>query len=139
MNIRHQHAHMEAAQVYANLSYCQRQKVGCVIVQGDRIVSIGYNGSLPGADNSCEDSDGITLPTVIHAEINAINKLDEYSDYSKMTLFCTRIPCPKCAPVIIECGFPTVFYRDFNEKNGLEMMQAAGISVLHIHQKRINK
>lgn len=47
MNLLHQNAHMQAAQVYANLSYCQRQKVGSVIVEGDKIVSIGYTLKPP--------------------------------------------------------------------------------------------
>lgn len=46
---------MDAAYVYAGLSSCERKKVGCVIVKDDRIISIGYNGSLPGHDNRCEE------------------------------------------------------------------------------------
>jgi dCMP deaminase len=46
---------METAQVWANQSYCKRKKVGAVIAKDNRIISIGYNGTVQGAENCCED------------------------------------------------------------------------------------
>lgn len=46
---------MKVAFLTAKLSYCQRRKVGAVIVRDDRIIANGYNGTLKGTDNSCED------------------------------------------------------------------------------------
>ena len=37
----------------AERATCQRARVGAVIVKGDRIVSMGYNGSLPGEWCGC--------------------------------------------------------------------------------------
>ena len=48
-------ANMNMAYITADLSYCQRRKVGAVIVKDNRIIANGYNGTLKGADNSCED------------------------------------------------------------------------------------
>ena len=105
-------AHMDAAAVYADLSYCVRSKVGCVIVKDDRIVSIGYNGTPPGEDNTCEDINNVTKPNVIHAEINAINKIaSEPHLLQGAALFCTYMPCLPCARKIFEVGVTQVFYR----------------------------
>ena len=54
MKYKYKKAHMAAAEVYAELSYAKRKKVGCVIVRDDRIISIGYNGTPSGWDNECE-------------------------------------------------------------------------------------
>ena len=94
-------AHMNAAEGYAKLSYAQRLKVGAIITKDDRVISIGYNGTPAGWDNTCEDEiretftyvidkggeeyEGATVslktkPEVIHAESNAIGKLARSSE-----------------------------------------------------------
>lgn len=54
---------------------CLRAKVGAVIEKDGRILSTGYNGSLPGEphceDEGCMMEDGHCVRT-IHAEANAI-------------------------------------------------------------------
>jgi len=45
---------LKTAELWAEQSYCKRRKVGCVIAKDNRIVSIGYNGTLPGTPNECE-------------------------------------------------------------------------------------
>lgn len=37
---------MKTAENFAELSYCKRNKVGCVIAKDNRVVSCGYNGAL---------------------------------------------------------------------------------------------
>ena len=46
---------METAYVWANKSYARKRQVGTVIAVNNRIVSTGYNGTLPGHDNNCEE------------------------------------------------------------------------------------
>jgi dCMP deaminase len=50
-------AYMKTAKTFAELSYARRLKVGCVIVKEDRIISIGFNGTPTGWDNTCEDKE----------------------------------------------------------------------------------
>lgn len=54
---------------------CPRARVGCVIEKDGRILSTGYNGSLPGQphcdDIGCDMVDNHCVRT-IHAETNAI-------------------------------------------------------------------
>ena len=121
---------MNAAYVYAKLSYCVRRQVGCVIVDGDRIVSIGYNGTPSGEDNVCE-IDGITKPSVIHAEDNALRKLG-YQAHG-MSMFVTTAPCVHCAQMIIPSGITAVYYDDvYRNTLGLDLLQQHGIEVTKI-------
>lgn len=133
MKTRQRYAHMRAAYVYADLSYCDRRKVGCVIVKNDRIVSIGYNGTPPGHDNCCEDAEGKTKPEVIHAEANAINKLkDDFPELLEgSTCFVTTVPCPNCAEMIINAKIADVVYveRRRTKPDGVGMMTEQGITV----------
>lgn len=46
--------YMNIANLTAELSSAVRLKVGAIAVKDDKIISFGYNGTLPGADNTCE-------------------------------------------------------------------------------------
>jgi len=48
-------AMMETAIVWSKESYCKRNKVGAVLSREGRIVSVGYNGTISGAKNECEE------------------------------------------------------------------------------------
>ena len=48
-------AHMIVAETYAKLSSAKRLQVGAVVEKDNRIISIGYNGTPAGWDNTCED------------------------------------------------------------------------------------
>lgn len=98
--------------MYADLSYHLRRQVGCVIVKDDKIISIGYNGTPAGEDNHCEDEHGHTLPSVVHAEDNALRKLDPSQSVDGATLFVTTAPCQLCAPKILGRGIKHVVYDD---------------------------
>ena len=98
-------AHLKAAEAYAELSRAKRLKVGAVIVKEDRIISIGFNGTPVGQSNVCEDNDGNTLPSVVHAESNAIMFAAKNGMSTKnCTLVVTHSPCFECAKMIVQCG-----------------------------------
>ena len=61
--------YLRMAKIWAENSYCQRRKVGALIVKDKMIISDGYNGTPAGFDNICEDEIGKTFPYVLHAEI----------------------------------------------------------------------
>lgn len=134
MKLRQAIAHMKAAYVYAGLSYCKRRQVGCVIVHSDRIISIGYNGTPPGCDNCCEDASGNTKPEVIHAEHNAIKKLEHSPNVGKnATLFVTTAPCLFCAKLIRNFGIGHVFYDEmYRTDEGICYLRDHGIIVDHL-------
>ena len=63
------------AKIWSGNSYCQRRKVGALIVKDKMIISDGYNGTPSGMNNKCEDENENTKPCVLHAEANAITKV----------------------------------------------------------------
>lgn len=124
-------AHMEAAEVYANLSSARRAHVGCVIVKDNRIQSIGYNGMPAGWDNTCEVDD-VTKPEVLHAETNAIAKVARSNESCEgSTLYTTMAPCMDCAKLIYQSGISRVVYKfDYPKDNGgLEFLDKCNIQV----------
>ena len=60
--------YLRMAQIWAENSYCERRKVGALLVQDKMIISDGYNGTPAGFENICEDENGATKPYVLHAE-----------------------------------------------------------------------
>ena len=134
---------METALVWAKMSYAQRRKVGAVLVKDDKILSQGYNGTLPGEDNACEvllpdfDEEGhltgeYVLKThgeVIHAEKNCILKMTTSTDSSEgASLFVTLSPCKECATLIILSKIKEVFYlEEYRDISGIELLERKGI------------
>ncbi|MGL5691319.1 MAG: deaminase, partial [Bacteroidales bacterium] len=86
--------YLRMARIWAENSYCQRRKVGALIVKDKMIISDGYNGTPSGFDNLCEDETGKTIPYVLHAEANAITKIARTNNSSDgATLYVTAAPC----------------------------------------------
>ncbi len=142
MKLRYAKAHMQAARVYSNLSFCKRRRVGCVIVHGDSIISMGWNGTPPGEDNCCEDHHGNTKPTVRHAEDNAIRKLipllSAHIDKQHLTLFVTTSPCILCAKKIVQAGIPSVVYCDnYRISDGLQYLRSNGVRISRLKSQSI--
>lgn len=135
MKEKYKIAHMKAAYVYAELSHCKRKQVGCVIVKGTRLISIGYNGTPEGWDNCCEDEMGNTKPEVLHAELNAIGKLAEENGGGKdAALFVTMSPCLPCAVLIKRAGIKEVYYHEeYRGTEGIDFLQECGIHVEKIN------
>lgn len=51
---RYDIAMLTTAEVFGNLSYCTKKKVGAVIAKDGRILATGYNGTVSGISNECE-------------------------------------------------------------------------------------
>ena len=52
--------YMKTAALFAELSHAKRLHVGAIVVKDDRIISIGYNGTPAGWDNTCENVEWLT-------------------------------------------------------------------------------
>jgi dCMP deaminase len=124
------------AQLWASASYCQRSRVGCVITKDDRIIATGFNGTLPGEDNCCEEN-GITKDTVVHAEQNAITFCAKHGLSTKgCTLYTTVSPCMHCAKLIISSGITKVVFLDYyRDISGIELLKQFGITVKGINNE----
>ena len=98
--------------------------VGCVIIHQNKIIGEGYHQKYGEA----------------HAEVNAINSVDNKSLLKKSTLYVNLEPCahygktPPCSNLIIEHQIPKVVigcFDSFSEVagKGIEKMKEAGINV----------
>ncbi len=126
--------YLRMARIWAENSYCERRKVGAILVKGQMIISDGYNGTPAGFENVCEDETGATKPYVLHAEANAITKVARSSNSSEgSTLYITASPCLECSKLIIQAGIKRVVYNDlYRIQDGLEVLRRAGVECNHI-------
>lgn len=126
--------YLRMARIWAENSYCKRRQVGALVVKDKMIISDGYNGTPSGFENVCEE-DGVTKPYVLHAEANAITKLARSSNNSDgSTLYVTASPCIECAKLIIQAGIKRVVYAEkYRLKDGIELMERAGIKVVYLN------
>ncbi len=120
--------------IWAENSYCQRRKVGAILVKDQMIISDGYNGTPAGFENVCEDEDGLTKPYVLHAEANAITKVARSNNSSEgATLYVSASPCMECAKLIIQAGIKRVVYNElYRISLGLDLLERAGVECVHI-------
>ena len=123
--------YLRMARIWSENSYCQRRRVGALIVKDKRIISDGYNGTPSGFENVCEDEDHLTKPYVLHAEANAITKSVRSNNNSDgSTLYVTDSPCVECSKLIIQAGIRRVVYaREYRLTDGIELLRRAGIEV----------
>lgn len=121
--------------VWAENSYCERRKVGAILVKDKMIISDGYNGTPSGFENVCEDDTNHTKPYVLHAEANAITKVARSNNSSDgSTMYVTTSPCIECAKLMIQSGVRRVVYADaYHTPDGLELLERAGIEVCKLN------
>lgn len=125
---------MKTAEVWAEESYCKRNKVGAVISLDERVLSTGYNGTPNGSDNNCEETINgniITKDTVIHAEANAILFAAKNGiPLNNCVLYVTLSPCKECAKMIIQSGIKKVIYKTkYRDLNGIDFLLKYNIDV----------
>lgn len=126
--------YLRMAKIWAENSYCQRRKVGALLVKDKMIISDGFNGTPQGFENVCEDELGNTKSYVLHAEANAITKVAQTSNSSKnATLYVTTSPCIECAKLIIQSGIKRVVFSEvYRLTDGVELLKRAGIECVHM-------
>ncbi|OHD55471.1 MAG: hypothetical protein A2Y33_11725 [Spirochaetes bacterium GWF1_51_8] len=124
--------YMRLAKETGKLSYCKRLQVGAIIVKDGNIVAYGFNGNLPGLTNTCEDISGDTLPTVMHAEANAIAKAARSTiSIDGATLYVTQSPCFECSKFIIMSGIKRVVYgEEYRISEPIDILRQCGVEVV---------
>ncbi|MBQ7157083.1 MAG: dCMP deaminase family protein [Bacteroidaceae bacterium] len=129
--------YLRMARIWSENSYCQRRKVGALIVKDKMIISDGYNGTPSGFENVCEDDNNVTKPYVLHAEANAITKIARSSNSSDgATLYVTASPCIECAKLIIQAGIKRVVYSEkYRLEDGIDLMRRAGIEIIFLNDE----
>ena len=127
--------YLRMARIWAENSYCERRKVGALVVKDKMIISDGYNGTPSGFENVCEDENNVTKPYVLHAEANAITKLARSSNNSDgSTLYVTAAPCIECSKLIIQSGIKRVVYGEkYRLDDGIRLLKKANIEVVYLN------
>lgn len=127
--------YLRMARIWAENSYCQRRKVGALVVKNKMIISDGYNGTPSGFENQCEDENNVTKSYVLHAEANAITKLARSNNNSEnATLYVTASPCIECSKLIIQAGIKRVVYGEkYRLEDGINLLKKAGIEVIYLN------
>jgi dCMP deaminase len=123
-------------------------QVGAVITDGNRIVSVGYNGFAAGVEDRTERlaDRNCKLNLTIHAEENAM--IFAKRDLTGCTVYVTHPPCPRCASKLIQeevgrivCISPSEdFLSRWAEdlKLSQEMYQEAGVEYCSYDLEQIN-
>lgn len=124
-------AYLKIAREWGQLSYCNRKKVGAIIVKDRMIISDGYNGTPSGFENFCEDEEGYTKWYVLHAEANAILKVARSTQTCDgATLYITLSPCKECSKLIHQSGIKRVVYlQGYKDTSGIDFLKRAGVTV----------
>jgi dCMP deaminase len=106
---------MDLAISLSRRSTCTRAKVGAVLVQKNRIVGMGYNGSPPGVghclDLGCLLIDGRCRRT-IHAEANAILSSKPLGMGAGLVLYSTHEPCCDCIKLAVGAMVEKIMYLE---------------------------
>lgn len=131
---RYDKSYLKMAQVWSQLSHCNRKKVGALIVKDGMIISDGYNGTPTGFSNDCEDCDGNTHWHVLHAEANALLKIAKSNNSAKdATLYITLSPCTDCSKLILQAGIKRLVYiNKYKDTTGLDFLAKTPIIVEQI-------
>lgn len=127
-------AYLRMALEWGKLSFCERKKVGAIIVKDRMIISDGYNGTPTGFENFCEDEEGYTKWYVLHAEANAILKVAASTQSCDgATLYITLSPCKECSKLIHQSGIKRVVYQNaYKDNSGLKFLEKAGVKLVHL-------
>lgn len=123
---------MAQAHIASARGTCNRLRVGAVIAQESRPISLGYNGAPPGQDhcgsdcnehNPCKNTD--------HAEANAIDWARKFGVWvGGATLYVTDSPCRECAEKIYLAGIKRVVYdRQYRNPAGIRYLLSRNIKV----------
>jgi dCMP deaminase len=125
-------AYLKMAKEWSKLSYCNRLKVGALIVKNGMIISDGFNGTpSKSKPNVCEGDDGLTNWWVLHGEANAILKCAKNGVSSNGgTLYQTHSPCKECSKLILQSGISRVVYiDDYRDQSGVEFLLESGVEI----------
>jgi len=112
-------------------SPCSRLHVGSVIVKDNRLISMGYNGFIPGAPHVSRIHDGHEQ-SIIHSEINAITDCAKRgASLDSAKIYVTHYPCINCFRSIAASNIKEIVYlHNYNNDQLVSMLVAdSGIRI----------
>lgn len=111
-------------------SPCERLHVGSTIVKNNRLISMGYNGFIPGAPHISRVEDNHEQ-SIIHSEINAITDCAKRGvSLEGAKIYVTHYPCPNCFRSIAACGIKEIYYHNDYNNNPVVQQLATDSGIL---------
>ncbi|NQV12842.1 MAG: dCMP deaminase family protein [Parcubacteria group bacterium] len=126
---------MAIARIVATRSTCDRLHAGAVLVNDNRIIATGYNGSPPRLEH-CDDvghllEEGHCVRTV-HAEHNVLLQAAVLGSMSTKdsTMYTKYSPCIHCSKYIATCGIKRVVVgKIYRNDKAVDYLREAGLQV----------
>lgn len=122
---------MSIALLASQRSPCKRLNVGSVIVKDYRLISMGYNGFIPGAPHISRVKDNHEQ-SIIHSEINAITDCAKRgASLSGGKIYITHYPCLNCFRSIAASNIKEIVYlNDYkNDETVAQLAADAGLTI----------
>lgn len=127
-------------------STCTRRQFGAIVVNDKReIISTGYNGVVRGAEHCAEigcikdemeieSGMGHGICPAVHAEQNALIQAGRNAEGA--TMYLNGFPCKICARLIVNAGIRRlVMSSGYSDEEGLKILKAANIEIVHLDQE----
>lgn len=115
---------MLLAKLAASRSTCLSRPTGAIITKDKRVLSTGYNGSMPGVPHcidegicyrrkiNASDDGKYDFCRSIHAEANAIAQAAKLGvDINGSTVYATLMPCYVCTKLMASAGIKKVYFE----------------------------
>ena len=117
------------AAILSTRSTCTRLHVGAIIVQNNRIIASGYNGSVSGTPHCTEVGDLMVdghCVRAVHAEQNALMQAAQMGiSVSGAEFYVTDVPCIQCTKLLLQAGIKKInFMRDYHNNSFAEELLA---------------
>ena len=128
---------MSIAVLASQRSPCKRLNVGSVIVKNNRLISMGYNGFIPGAPHISRLQDNHEQ-SIIHSEVNAITDCAKRgASLEDAKIYVTHYPCINCFRSIAACGIKEIIFLNEYNNNPIveELANDASITIKKIIKK----
>lgn len=114
---------MSIALLASQRSPCERLRVGSVVVENNRLISMGYNGYISGAPHISRVKDDHEQ-SIIHSEVNAIADCAKRGvSLRNSKIYITHYPCVNCFRTIAACEIKEVIYlNDYKNDTIVEQL-----------------
>ena len=125
---------LKLAMLASERATCPRMHSGCVRVRDKRVVSTGYNGSIPG-DEHCEEVgclvvDNHCLRTVTAGMKRVVQAAKRGHSIDGATAYVTNMPCTSCAKALITAGIKrVVVFSDYHDTLATQFFAKAGVRI----------
>jgi dCMP deaminase len=127
---------MSIALLASQRSPCKRLQGGSVIVKNHRLISMGYNGYIPGAPHVSR----VHLDheqSIIHSEVNAVSDCAKRGvNLHGAKIYVTHYPCVNCFRTIASCEIKEIIYLE-DYKNDPIVEQLASDANINVRQLRV--